>query len=121
MCALYHRRIKHALGTQQDTETEPPTLRNGSVILSDPVHAPTDPETKDIDVQQTVARVRASAQRRKLFWVFLDHSQTAAPLEKVLDELTTNHADAVTVANLDQALRLCLAERPATDCFASSA
>ena len=106
---------KHALGATQNAATEPAQRRGGSIILSDPVHAPTDPETNDIDVPGTVAAVLASAKRRKLLWVFLDHQMTAGPLERVMDTLAKDHAAEVALVNLDQALRLC--ETSVADCY----
>jgi len=70
--------VKHALAFPQDPEkvaTELPRKRGaqGSVILSDPVHAPAGPESNDVDVAATVAATLASAKARKFFYVFLDH------------------------------------------------
>jgi hypothetical protein len=80
----------------------PVVLGNGTVVLSDPVHAPADTATGDMDVGATVAAVVRSAKVRRFFWVFLDHKMTAAPLERVLDALPSN----VVPVNLDQGLRL---------------
>jgi hypothetical protein len=83
--------------------TEPPTLIDGCVVLSDPVHAP-KAKSGDMDINGTIAAIVASAKQRKFFWVFLDHSMTAAPLEHVLDGLPRS----IVAVNLDQGLRLFL-------------
>ena len=116
--------VKHCLAYDLEapncqTAAEPPLRRGaaGTVILSDPVHAPSDPETNDMDVAATVAAVLASAKRRKLFWVFLDHQMTAGPLDEALDTLRNNHGDEVVALNLDQALRLCAKGGGERRCF----
>jgi hypothetical protein len=88
--------------------TEQPVVLapSGTVVLSDPVHAPTDKATGDIDVNGTILAVLRSAEVRSFFWVFLDHQMTAAPLERVLDALAT--VPHIVIANLDQGLRLFL-------------
>ena len=114
--------IKHPLAYPNDPErvaTEPASKRgsDGTVILSDPVHAVLDPEVNDIDVAATVQAVVASAAVRRLFWVFLDHQMTAGPLEKVLDTLARQHSEQVMAVNLDQALRLCQRDAATRRCF----
>ena len=114
--------VKHCLAFDPEgplchTETELPLNRSSVVILSDPVHAPSDPESNDIDVPGTVAAVLNSAKARKLFWVFLDHQMTAGPLEQALDLLREQHATEVVALNLDQALRLCAADGGRRSCF----
>ena len=79
----------------------------GSRHDTDPVKAPSDPATGDLDVAETIAAVLASGRERRLFWVFLDHQMTAGPLERVLDALAANHSAAIAAVNLDEALRLC--------------
>lgn len=114
--------IKHPLAYPNNPErvaTEPASKRggDGTVILSDPVHAVVDPEMNDIDVAATVQAVVASAAVRRLFWVFLNHQMTAGPLETVLDTLVRQHSDKVVAVNLDQALRLCQRDATTRRCF----
>jgi hypothetical protein len=116
--------VKHPLAYPADPDkagTEPPTLLGknatspGVILLSDPVHALADSVTGDIDIKGTVAATLASAKTRRLFYVFLDHQMTAAPLERVLDLLAKE--DSVAIVNLDQALRLCAADPGTRRCF----
>ena len=84
--------------------TEKPSLVNGVVVMSDPVHAPTAPGGRDMDVNGTLAAVIKSAEHRDFFWVFLDHQMTPGPLEEVLERLPPH----IVPVNLDQGLRLYL-------------
>ena len=55
-----------------------------------------------VDVNATVGAMVAAAERRRFFWLFLDHDATAEELEQVLDRLPPS----VVPVNLDQGMRL---------------
>ena len=55
--------------------------------------------------------VLASAAKRQFFWVFLDHTDTAARLEQVLDSLAATNPEIVPL-NPDQFVRLYLMNFP---------
>ena len=86
------------------TATEQPSLVNGVVVLSDPVHAPKAVKGRDMDVNGTLAVVIESAKHRNFFWVFLDHQMTPGPLEEVMARLPPH----IVPVNPDQGLRLFL-------------
>eukprot|EP01079_Euglenida_sp_SAG-EU17-18_P001615 gene1615-2849_t len=80
--------VKHPLMSPSPGHAVEPVLQIGrTLVLSDPVIAPTDPKTGDLDPKATAAAILKSCQARLFLWVFLGHTATSTSLEAAIDLL----------------------------------